>query len=250
MIERHTDPVTSRAFSVIELLVSIGVIGVLIAIIVPSLGRAKGSALQAITLSNLHQTSLTFEQYLETYKETYPWAPEGAWFLISPTGEEESRIQPGYWDLKIYWVALMHEIAPWREYFSTWVDPGLVKAGELPWRRESIEGAGIPSYLLSDTFFGDPELWLPGTKASDTLLRAVHASEVLYPASKVMLYDAEQGYLRTSPQADRDPMPMLFTDGHALVKRVSQAARPASIPFKPGTMPLQDTPGGVRGRDY
>ncbi len=52
-----------RAFTLIELLVVIGVVGVLIALLLPALGRARESANRAVCLSNLRQVHQAFMVY-------------------------------------------------------------------------------------------------------------------------------------------------------------------------------------------
>ncbi|MDX9911315.1 MAG: prepilin-type N-terminal cleavage/methylation domain-containing protein [Phycisphaerales bacterium] len=244
-----TGPSAARAFSLIELLVSIGVIALLLAILLPALLGARSRGREVVTLGNLRQLSLTMEAYLGAYDQTYPWAPAGTWFTITPPDDlEPSSVYPGYWNLDIYWTALMHDVAPWRQNFRSWVGPGGVDDAERPWLR--ARGAGIPSYHLSHTFFARPEVWAPAPVDSATFYRPVSQRDVRFPSNKVMMWDEELTHLANQPKADRDLRPMLFADGHASVKRLSKAARPPAISFKPDTRPVVDTPNGVHGRDY
>lgn len=238
-----------RAFSLIELLVTIGVIGVLISIILPAIAGARRSAREAGTLSNLRQTATAFELYTTTYANAYPWAPVGAKFDTSPDGDSGSSITPGYWDTSVYWPSLMHRVAPWREWFRSWVGPGGVGAGEDPWNRAGI-GNGTPSYLLSKNFFARPEVWKPGTALVDSVFRPVFVRDVTFPSSKVMLLDNELTHLRGIPNANRDRRPMLFADSHAAAKLLSEATKPWAPPEIGTAQPVMDTPDGVRGRDY
>jgi prepilin-type N-terminal cleavage/methylation domain-containing protein/prepilin-type processing-associated H-X9-DG protein len=80
----------TRGFTLVELLVVIGIIAVLISILLPSLNKAREAAKRALCLSNLHQIGLGFQIYANanhgqvplgcygvTYQET--WVSWFAW---------------------------------------------------------------------------------------------------------------------------------------------------------------------------
>src|SRR4051812_33999049 len=62
---RHIIPQTQRrdGFSLVELLIVIGIIAALLALLLPSLGRAREQARRVVCLSNLHQVSTYFVAY-------------------------------------------------------------------------------------------------------------------------------------------------------------------------------------------
>ncbi|MFN7021006.1 MAG: type II secretion system protein [Phycisphaerales bacterium] len=70
---RPNSPVhPAAAFSLIELLVAIGVIAVLIALLLPALGAAREEARTSKCAANLRQISLLVDQHTDNHREVYP----------------------------------------------------------------------------------------------------------------------------------------------------------------------------------
>ena len=61
-----------RAFTLVELLVVIAVIGVLLALLLPAMGRARESARRAVCLSNLRQVFNTVQGYAAANRDAVP----------------------------------------------------------------------------------------------------------------------------------------------------------------------------------
>jgi len=241
--------VKRNAFTLIELLVVIGVIGIIIGLLLPALSGAKSKAVETVTRANLRQSHMAFSVYTTHYKETYPWRPQGGDMIrLEPHGIV--GIGPGHFDISVYWPGLMHDIMPWGEHFRSWLGGG-ARFGEHPWLpvEGSSDGWRGTSFHMSETLLARPRLWKPGETDTERNLRPVRENDVLYPASKVLLYDFEKTHLRNDPDADRDQTLMLFVDGHVAAKRLSEARVLTDRPWRE-PRPLHDTPDGARGRDY
>jgi prepilin-type N-terminal cleavage/methylation domain-containing protein/prepilin-type processing-associated H-X9-DG protein len=62
-----------RAFTIIELLIVVAIIGLLVALLVPAMGRARAQAKSAVCTANLRQISTGFQEYLARARDRLPF---------------------------------------------------------------------------------------------------------------------------------------------------------------------------------
>ncbi|HNS32212.1 MAG TPA: prepilin-type N-terminal cleavage/methylation domain-containing protein [bacterium] len=99
-------------FTLIEILVVIAIIGILAAMLLPSLAKARARATQAVCVSNLKQLGIVFLLYAEDWKENFPkdasmtnvWYTQIATYL--PQSRERFTAYSGMYDpLEDDWLA-------------------------------------------------------------------------------------------------------------------------------------------------
>ncbi len=238
----------ARAFTLVELLVSIGIIAILIGLLLPALSGVKISASEVKALNDLRQIGATMQLYVDDAGGMYPYFPPDTPHLIGPPEDPIGIIYVGDddpWSMAYMWVTLMHRVAPWSENYTSWI--GVAReSGRLPWM-DSENGWLIPGYRMSNSFVASPGTW------SDTgvaRVQSIRAGQVGYPSAKVMFYDGVRAFLRGG-DSGQHPRGVLFADGSARNMMDNDATMPVTNRLTGGTPSIyHDTPMGVKGRDF
>ncbi len=248
-----------RAFTLTELLISIGIIGVLIGLIVPAFRSARGASLATVSIANLRSIGQTLEHHGAANDERMPFPPEGNaanqygpfyWEPSpGPSPVNSHWTTPGPWGTARFWPGLraIHDVAPWPEHFETWLSPGYRHPVNAP---GAFGWAGEISYHYSNSFLAAPRVWSGAPGAASQDLGPVRGSSVAFPSSKVVMYDMHRAYLVPKQMASA-PRPVLFVDGAAALKMDAEASAPVPNPLNNNSQQrYHDTRDGSQGRDF
>lgn len=238
------------AFSVIELLVVVGIIALLLAIALPAMASVRRSAQESKSLANLRSIAQTTGLYINTHG-THPYGRSGLVFPDRP--QDAWGITVTHWMMDRHWPILFTRLAPWEEHAQAWLSPGAEDRFEpLFTGKIGLTSAPLTSYSYSTAFTAAPRLWRPGVSSDDfeRLKRPTRPDEVAQPALKVMFFDHERAYLRGRERGQARPA--LFADFSAALVRDEDATEPVQNPDNTQVAPRRylDTPNGIAGIDF
>jgi len=135
-------------FTLIELLVVIAIIGILAAILLPALARAREAARRASCANNLKQWGLVFKMYANEWNGKFPPSPAMGW------GIHQESVYPEYIsDVGIY-LCPSDADAPKKEEIQEWIrvrrvaSDGVERNGVLPPYPEQTYGGSRHPALM------------------------------------------------------------------------------------------------------
>lgn len=161
---------TRRGFTLIELLVVIAIIAILAALLLPAIGRAKGSAHSVTCRNNLKQWGLATELYASEHGDYLP--PEG---FANPTA---THTNSGWY------VQLAEQLNIPRYHDMEWRTNASAETGRTVWlcpsNRRRSNGNNLFHYCLNEYVDGS------GTDDRPTLI-----SNIRQPSYVVWLFDSK-----------------------------------------------------------
>lgn len=227
-----------RAYTLIEVILSIALIGLLIALTVPSLKGMKETALSTKVLADLRQHGSVFASYANDHKECFPCPtdPSATSTVIRAGGRD--WLLP-YFDCRIYW---------WLGLADAYYDGNLLHPSfSPPYKDPAHERANPYSYSIS--LIARPEYWNLTTRAGPSQLGATRWSEALFPSKKIMLINDSEKYslnnvVRFPPDA---VVELAACDGSARTFRYHSLTRPVPSGEGPRGDPFVSVSHGMNG---
>lgn len=231
---------SAGGFTLLELLLVIAIVGILIALLLPSLVSVRADAERTRLRAKLVGHVAAFTAYTAEYHEHWPYLtdPKATYSILrSPP---DIAIVVDYFQVYSLWhVPLSHRL-----YGKSWNDP--------VFRERRGDSSVVTTIWYSSAFLVDPKFFGYGTRTGIDQFRATRVAEVSFPSKKALFTcGGEFNDLKKKKRL----LPMAFVDGSAdiLLDGQWRLGDPnGTIPFSLSSSPFQPglhTWGGVRGRD-
>ncbi|QOJ00248.1 MAG: type II secretion system protein [Phycisphaeraceae bacterium] len=253
--------VRARGFTLVELLISLGLIAVLLSLMLPALSGSKTRALATSSLGRIREMARGVQLYADDHKEFPPT-------FGAPGSDERLPMRFDFGVAHADWTS--HDtiyafgVIP---YLGTWrvaVPPGAPEP-ERFWVHGGVR-VTTSDYHLTNTLYARPEMFDLDTMTGPEQFGAQRLSGVLFPSDKGLIF---QNYIYHRPEFGTVlacctvdvPTPIAFAD-HSASEHVMRRMPPGIFnPFMgyraifnidirtlSGT-PVAQTRHGVRGRD-
>lgn len=244
--ERCSTGRNQRGFSLVELLVVVGVLGVLLAVTIPVLRSARVGSEESVSVARCRGCVMML-QGQPSSSERYPMGRLGG-PLHNPLGPTA-------------WVELSNGDAlffPWFAHSSSW-NWVVVSLGEpvseawiSPSRRGDTLGPMDSDYRLTHAVMATRSHWTKGGEQNPSMWGGQLIAGVARPASKVLIWESGEA-LRgrvTGESGFRVARPLGFCDGHVENRNLLDARAGVYNRFIDYSAPLLTTEHGTAGWDF
>lgn len=172
----------TSGFTLIEMVMVIALVGILTALLLPTLGIAKERAYHIDSVSDLRSHMQVLAAYSVDYDDVWP-------FLTDPdatyTVFRHPRAVPS--ELLFFQVTQVWHWPLLGTYLPEDGADMFVSAGDRP-----RDGGIASSYTYSSTMYSRPDFWNARTRTGPAQWRPVRVSETLFPSAKGAMYDVSE----------------------------------------------------------
>lgn len=207
----------SSAFTVVEMLVTIGVMVVVGALIAPSISQARRSGRQLSSDQRIRSVGLGIQAYANDSKDLPPVLFSQRFAFYPPEIETvrigDDEVVGLWWDVTFHYI---HPLASYSPVASAFAPRSLRYVADA----QRIATQAAPDYQLSQAFYAEPAFWNRRTKVGPSQFGAQALSNVRYSGQKVLLLQ-HNNYLfpefgsSVSTLAEHIPASIAWADGSA-----------------------------------
>lgn len=234
-------------FTLIEVVLSIALLGLLISLALPSIARAKTKALSAVALTELRSHATVAAAYASDFKDSFIC-------ILDPAFTHTILVVPG--------TSRRERLAYFEQRFCWWY--GLVgyyggDPGNQSFFAPRKDGPGrLAPYNYTVSGLARPEYWRRETRTPTGQIGPMHLGDVLFPTRKGLFANFDANGARRRALRDYKDLEASLCDGSALVTQgaslnapVPNGEGPLGWPyvFDPFGDALIHTLDGVRGAD-
>lgn len=163
-----------RAFTLIDTLLTISIIGLLITLLLPAVAAVRESARDLVSLSNIRNHSAVFQMYTSDWNDYLP-------FVTRPDVDQSIIRGCGGWGYSNYFGASQ----VWPIPLSDSYYEGRCEGPEFvhPSRRDDA----LIDYWLSSSILADPPYWDLSTRTGPRQWGAQRLTSITFPSAKAVL---------------------------------------------------------------
>lgn len=240
----------ARAFTLIETLVALVIIGVLASILLSAFAGARRAARATLNLAQLRQHASIINTYTHDFREAFPLITKPGWFSTTLRAGGMSFGHFSYFDANEAWHIALRD-----RYYNSDLRTGVFRSPA------AVVGMENEVYRYPCSFIAAPAYWNRLTRRGPVQWMATTQSGVGSPARKALLVDPATWSPTLSPNSWLStPLPMAFVDTSAVDLALNRLAE--GYPFgdgvqfrEQGAVHFTDFPwglhtlDGVRGSD-
>lgn len=246
MADRSITSGRSRAFTLVELLVTVGIVALILGLILPALRGARWKVDDVALLAHQSQVFKSLDQYLADHDLRYPsWGQSGtAHAVLALQGKQATS---SWWEQPIMWGAYL-ESKGYEGQSSAMAGAGPMRKAENIVMRAPPDGF-MSIHQLTHCAYATPEHFAPAPERMPSVRDHVaqRASTLAYAADKGVLIQFAGLPSSREPESLDASFPIAFGDGHCEMPRF-HSLRPG-VDVQHAAVPVLATERGLLGRD-
>ncbi|MDQ7013123.1 MAG: type II secretion system protein [Planctomycetota bacterium] len=177
---QSTSPTVRTGFTILETIVVIAIVGLLVSLLMPTLGQARQSAERLRSRASLGQHARVVSMYLGDWDDEYPIYADHRAMVHIIRSEHQVLTYRRYFDVVTGWnVALADLYYDGRSRGDDFQRPGTI-----------AQFGPITPYKYSSAFLAQPEFWNPSTRTGPDQWSGVRDAQVRWPSAKVVFLDS------------------------------------------------------------